>query len=110
MNPAPESSTPVDLDFSFVYGLDEDNLNLFFNVIDLSIQEFADVIRRALLLDDKYLRSLKLTQTLEMIAFYNRLLELYTDYELYEECEEILFIIDSLENAKEQVGNMQKNP
>ena len=109
------ASTPLpsltnDLDFSFVYELDEDTLNLFFDIVDLSIEEMADVIQKDLEQGEVYLYSLSHDRNIEIHGFYNRLLDLYTDYELYEECEDIVFILNNLEKYQEKVGNVIKNP
>lgn len=99
-----------DLDFSFVYQLDEDTLNMFFDIIDLSIEEMADAIQKDLEQGEIYLHSLSYERNVEIHGFYSRLLDLYTDYELYEECEDIIFILNNLEKYQEKVGNMIKKP
>lgn len=109
------ASTPLppitnDLDFSFVYDLDEESLNLFFDIIDLSIEEMADVIQKDLEQGEVYLYSLSYERNIEIYGFYSRLLDLYTDYELYEECEDIVFILNNLEKYQEKVGNVTKKP
>lgn len=99
-----------DLDFSFVYELDEDSLNLFFDIVDLSIEEMSDVIVKDLEQGEVYLHSLSYDQNLQIHAFYSKLLDLYTDYELYEESEDIVFILNNLARYQEKVGSVIKKP
>ncbi len=98
-----------DVDFSFVYELDEDSLNLFFDLVDVSITEVADMIDNDIRQGEVYLHSLTLDQNLQMYAYYTSLLDLYTDFELFEECEEIIFILNTLKKYQEKVGNVTKN-
>jgi hypothetical protein len=102
---------PIDngTDLSFVYKLDEDMLNLFFEIIDYSVVTMAEMIEKDLQGSGDYLQRLTLEQNQEICKFHRQLLQLYTDYELYEECKEIKFIIESLENYQEKVGSLPKN-
>lgn len=101
-------SVTNDLDFSFVYELDEDSLNLFFDIVDLSIEEMYDVIKKDLDQGETYLHSLSYDRNIQIHAFYSKLLDLYTDYELYEECDDLVFILSTLEKYQEGVGNTIK--
>lgn len=103
------SQSSSDVDFSFVYELDEDSLNLFFNLVDVSITEVADVIDTDIKQGETYLYSLTPDQRNEMYIYYSKLLELYTDFELFKECEEIVFILNSLKKYQGEVGNMTEN-
>lgn len=99
-----ENFSPID--FSFVYGLDENTLNFFFEITDVAISAMVESIEE----DPTYGPNLSPERSLEIQAYFRDLLELYTDYELYEECEDILFIINTLEGSsnksEEIVGNM----
>jgi len=96
-----------DIDFSFVSTLDEESLNFFFEVTDYAVQAMKQMIET----DRAYVTNLPLVQNQEITIYYNKLLNLYTDYELYEECSDILFVLNSLEGAletpKEIVGSLQ---
>ncbi len=110
MVPSFSTSYNDDVDFSFVYNLDEDNLNLFFEIIDLSIEEMADAIDKDLKEGEVYLHSLSYDQNIQIHSYYTKLLDVYTDYELFEECEDIVFILNTLEKYQEKVGNTVRNP
>ena len=60
--------------------------------------------------NDEYVNNLKLDQAKEIVLYYDKLLELYSDFELYEECEDIVMISDKvrdfIEKSEEIVGNM----
>jgi len=103
---------PIDngTDLSFVYKLDEDMLNLFFEIIDYSVVTMAEIIEKDLQGSKEYLQHLPLEQNQEICRFHRQLLQVYTDYELYEECKEIKFIVESLENYQEEVGSLLKKP
>ena len=92
-----------DIDFSFVSTLDEPSLNFFFEVTDFAVQAMKEMI----MTDRSYVAKLPLVQNQEITTYYNKLLDLYTDYELYEECADILFVLNSLE---EIVGSLQEKP
>lgn len=92
-----------DIDFSFVSTLDEPSLNFFFEVTDFAVQAMKEMI----MTDRSYVANLPLVQNQEITTYYNKLLDLYTDYELYEECTDILFVLNSLE---EIVGSLQEKP
>ena len=99
-----------DVDFSFVYTLDEVGVNMFFEIIDLAVVEMSNVIYEDLGSGERYLKSLPQEQNLQIHSYYSKLLKLYTDFELYEECEDIKFVIENLEKYQEKVGNMSKKP
>lgn len=101
------SSLNDDIDFSFVYDLDEDSLNMFFEVIDLAVITMTDAIQKDIDGGEVYLSSLTAEQNSYMFMYYSKLLELYTEYELYEECEDIKYILDNLKRYQEKVGNMK---
>jgi len=94
------------IDFSFVYQLKEEDLNMFFDVTDFAIESIVDIIKES----QVYVNQLPLAQAKEVVAYFYRLLDLYTDYELYEECDDIVFVINTLEGhvkiMEEKVGNM----
>lgn len=92
------------VDFSFVYELDENTLNFFFEVTDFAIESMKEMIEE----DASYCEGLSLEQAIEIRDYYERLLDLYTDYELFEECEDIIAVISKMENLIEQVGDMQE--
>lgn len=94
------------LDFSFVSTLSDDELNMFFEVLDLAIESMRDTVRDDLANGSKNLSMLSLDQLDTMTDYYSAILEIYTDYELYEECGDILYILDSLKDYKEKVGSM----
>jgi hypothetical protein len=56
--------------------------------------------------DESYLNSLTPVKVIEIRDYYEKLLNLYTDYELFEECEDILFILNIMENLTLEVGNI----
>lgn len=93
-------------DFSFVYNLNEDDLNLFFDVTDFAIESMVEVINES----REYTNSLSSDQLKEVVDYFYKILDVYTDYELYEECNDIVFVIntceDRLKNLDEKVGNM----
>jgi hypothetical protein len=91
-----------DVDFSFVYELDETTLNFFFEVTDFAIESMREMIEQ----DEYYLSNLTPEQVIEIRDYYEKLLNLYTDYELFEECEGILFVIHTMENLVQEVGNV----
>ena len=91
-----------DIDFSFVYQLDETTLNFFFEVTDFAIESMREMIEQ----DESYLNSLTPVKVIEIRDYYEKLLNLYTDYELFEECEDILFILNIMENLTLEVGNI----
>ena len=91
-----------DVDFSFVYELDETTLNFFFEVTDFAIESMREMIEQ----DESYLSNLTPEQVIEIRDYYEKLLNLYTDYELFEECEDIVFVITTMENLVQEVGNM----
>ena len=92
-----------DIDFSFVTTLDEPSLNFFFEVTDFAVQTMKEMIKT----DRSYVANLSPVQNQEITTYYTKLLDLYTDYELYEECTDILFVLNSLE---EIVGSLQEKP
>lgn len=92
-----------DIDFSFVYEMDEPTLNFFFEVTGFAIESMRGVIEE----DPNYLTSLTSDQATEIRDYYLKLLNLYTDYELFEECEDIVSVINSMENYLLEVGNMK---
>lgn len=92
-----------DVDFSFVYELDENTLNFFFEVTDFAIESMREIIEQ----DPGYTAALTQEQIVEIRDYHEKLLNLYTDYELFEECEDILVIINSMENLIQKVGNMK---
>lgn len=95
-----------DIDFSFVYELDEDTLNFFFDVTDLAIEAMEESIES----DPNYVPGVSDEKNLQIQNYFRKLLELYTDYELYEECESIITILDTFENylknKQEKVANV----
>jgi len=91
-----------DIDFSFVYQLDETTLNFFFEVTDFAIESMREMIEQ----DESYLTSLTSDKVIEIRDYYEKLLNLYTDYELFEECEDILFVLNIMENLAQGVGNV----
>lgn len=91
-----------DVDFSFVYELDETTLNFFFEVTDFAIESMREVIEQ----DREYTDKLTPEQVIEIREYYEKLLNLYTDYDLFEECEDILFVINAMENLTQEVGNV----
>ena len=91
-----------DVDFSFVYDLDETTLNFFFEVTDFAIESMREVIEQ----DKSYLSNLTPEKVIEIRNYYEKLLNLYTDYELFEECEDILFVSNAMENLTQEVGNV----
>lgn len=90
-----------DVDFSFVYQLDETTLNFFFEVTDFAIESMREMIEQ----DETYLKSLTPEKALEIRDYYEKLLDLYTDYELFEECEDIVYVINVMENLTQEVAN-----
>jgi len=56
--------------------------------------------------DESYLTSLTSDKVIEIRDYYEKLLNLYTDYELFEECEDILFVLNIMENLAQGVGNV----
>lgn len=92
-----------DVDFSFVYELDENTLNFFFEVTDFAIESMREMIEE----DESYLSNLTPEQVIEIRNYYEKLLNLYTDYELFEECEDILFVLNTMENLIQEVGNVK---
>lgn len=96
------------VDFRFVYSLEEDDLNFFFDITDFGVESMVEVIKE----DKNYVTGLQPGRVDEIIAYFNSLLELYTDFELYEECEDILFVLNTMEDYKkdssEQVGNVNE--
>lgn len=90
-----------DVDFSFVYQLDETTLNFFFDVTDFAIESMREIIEQ----DEAYLENLTPEKVLEIRNYYEKLLDLYTDYELFEECEDIVFVINIMENLTQEVAN-----
>ena len=99
-----------DLDLDFINSLDEDSLTMFFEIIDIAVVNMSDVIIEDLSKDEIYLKSLPLNQNLQIHAYFSKLLELYIQHELYEECEDIKFILSHLERYQEIVGNTNKKP
>lgn len=83
------------VDFSFVYSLDENTLNLFFDITDLTISAMIESIEG----DVDYVSKVTPEKNLEIQAYFSNLLELYTDYELYDECEGIIQIINTFEKG-----------
>jgi len=102
------------VDFSFVYELDENSLDIFFSITDMAIEAVKEALREDALKDNVFLKGLSASQLEEMITYYTKLLDLYTDYELYEECEPLAEVLNTLEDfyGKEQVlvANMQEKP
>ena len=99
-----------DIDFSFVYELDEDTLNFFFEVTDVAVAAMIETLEE----DPDYPSTVSEEKNQEIQKYFRNLLDLYTDYELYEECEDIVTIMDAFENHspgknEEIVGNMKKN-
>jgi hypothetical protein len=96
-----------DVDFSFVYELDEDSLNFFFEVTDVAIAAMIENIEE----NPNYVDEVSSERCLEIVNYFMKLLDLYTDYELYEECDELLIIIEAFQNRLEKdqeiVGNMK---
>ncbi len=96
-----------DVDFSFVYELDEDSLNFFFEVTDVAVEAMIENIEE----NPNYVAEVSPEKGLEIVNYFMKLLDLYTDYELYEECDELLIIVtafqDRIEKDKEEVGNMK---
>jgi hypothetical protein len=90
-----------DVDFSFVYQLDETTLNFFFEVTDFAIESMREMIEQ----EEAYVKNLTPEQVLEIQSYYEKLLNLYTDYELFEECEDIVFVINIMENLTQEVAN-----
>jgi len=86
------------VDFSFVYDLDENGLDIFFGVTDTSIAAMKEALQEDALRDNQYLKSLTTPQLEEIIEYYTRLLDLYTDFELYEECENLVEVLDIIED------------
>lgn len=80
------------VDFSFVYRLDDDSLNFFFETTDAAIESILELVER----DTTYINTLSTDQKTEMVDYFNDLLKVYSDYELYEECGDILKIIGSV--------------
>jgi len=96
-------------DFSFVYDLNQEELELFFNVTDIAIETMLDVLSES---SEEFLKSLNPDQAVQIVSYYNQLLDLYSDYDLFEDCEDIASILltieDYFEKNQEEVGNVNE--
>ena len=84
------------LDFSYVKDLDEFSSSVFFSILDSAIDTMQSAIQKDLDNGGEYLQSLTTEQKAEMYTYYSKVLNLYTEYELYEECEGIKFILETI--------------
>ena len=83
-----------DADFEFLSKVSPDMIYTVFDILDIAVMGVWEAIESD---PEEFLKKLDLKQATSMQAYFKKLLDLYTQYEFYEESVEIVLILDQLE-------------
>jgi len=79
--------------------------NSIFEICQINVRELNKVISSENYNEDTFMKDLTPERIEEMTLFYENLIPIFSDRELYEDCEMILTILDELKKFKEKVGS-----
>lgn len=85
------------LNLDAIRQLDEKSSELFFTIVVSSLDEMVNVIEA----EDRMEKSLSLEQVADIKTFYTKVLDLFLEKEMYEECVKVKKVLEYLENNYE---------
>jgi len=83
-----------DADFEFLSQVDPGMIDMVFEILDIAVMGVWEAMESDPV---EFLKKLDLKQATSMQTYFKKLLNLYTQYEYYEESIEIVLILDLLE-------------
>lgn len=83
-----------DADFEFLSQVNPGMIDTVFDILDIAVMGVWEAMESD---PEEFLKKLDPKQATSMQAYFKKLLDLYTQYEFYEESIEIVLILDLLE-------------
>jgi hypothetical protein len=83
-----------DADFEFLSKVSPEMIDTVFDILDIAVMGMWEAMESD---PEEFLKKLDPKQATSMQAYFKKLLDLYTQYEFYEESVEIVLILDQLE-------------
>jgi uncharacterized protein YjgD (DUF1641 family) len=91
-------------DLNFIKAIDTDLADLVLDVCILNIADLHKLIKSSESLENKITQDLTESKLDEMLVFYESLLDILVDREMFEECSKLSDILNYLKKEREKVG------
>lgn len=91
-------------DFKSIADFAPDLATMITDICILNVEETTKMIDSPKNTNNELLQEISPDKLGEMILFYNSIIDIFIDKELYEECVKAKYVVESLKKYKEKVG------
>ena len=92
-------------DLEFIRRIDADLADMVIDICVLNIEDLHKAFNSSENVDNKFIKDLSKDQLSEMLTFYESLLELLVEKEMYEECSKLSEVLNSMKKVYDEVGS-----
>ena len=91
-------------DLEFIRRIDADLADMVIDICIINIEDLHKAFNSPENVDNKFIKDLSKDQLSEMLTFYESLLEILVEKEMYEECSKLSEVLNSMKKEHEKVG------
>jgi hypothetical protein len=92
-------------DFKSIADFAPDLADMITEICSLNVAEITKMIDSPKNTNNELMQEISPDKLDEMIVFYNSIIDIFADKELYEECVKTKYVVESLKKYKEKVGS-----